>query len=292
MRSMTGFGRAAAENGRHRIAVAISTVNHKYLDLALRLPEELRGAEPALRERLVAHVSRGRLDVRIEVTSLVERQVGIRIHCEAVRALAAACRPLATEGLLRAELTIGDLLRAPQLVTFEVAADLWDAEDEALLLATTEAALLELVATRGAEGYRLGEILHRRLDELADVVVALEERRAVVQDELGDTLRRRLQELLGDVRLPEDRLAQEIALLVERGDVREELDRLAAHLRHFREVLANGGVIGKRLDFLSQELLREANTLGAKSRDAELMRRVVEAKLICEQIREQVQNLE
>ncbi|HXT52674.1 MAG TPA: DUF1732 domain-containing protein, partial [Thermoanaerobaculia bacterium] len=196
------------------------------------------------------------------------------------------------------ELTLGDLLRLPEVVSERLAADQVGEEERSLALAAAHTALLQLVEAREQEGEQLARILGERLAELTQAAARLRARAPAVRDELHASLARRLQELLAsrpgqDNRAVDDvRLAQEVALLVERGDVTEELDRLDAHLAHFAELLSGDGSLGKRLDFLSQEILRELNTVGSKCRDAEMARTVLDAKVLCEQLREQVQNVE
>jgi uncharacterized protein (TIGR00255 family) len=148
------------------------------------------------------------------------------------------------------------------------------------------------VSAREAEGKSLAAILAERMDRLAELVAALEELRIAAREELGAALKRRLDEVLQGTAMDESRLAQEVALLVDRSDVSEELDRLRSHLQHFRQVVGEGGALGKRLDFLTQEIFRELNTLGSKCRHAGMTRKVLDAKVVCEEVREQVQNVE
>jgi uncharacterized protein (TIGR00255 family) len=142
------------------------------------------------------------------------------------------------------------------------------------------------------EGANLAAVMEERTRALGVIVARLDTLRAPVREELGSALRRRVEELLGGQNLDEVRVAQEVALLVDRSDVSEEIDRLRSHLDHFRSILRDAGPAGKRLDFLTQEIFRELNTLGAKCRNAEMTRAVLDAKVLCEQIREQVQNVE
>jgi uncharacterized protein (TIGR00255 family) len=166
-------------------------------------------------------------------------------------------------------------------------------DDEAELVArTAEEALAQLVAARDLEGVTLARVLGERLAELLAAASRLRARAPEVRGELHEGLRRRVRELLAGPAVDELRLAQEVALLAERSDVVEELDRLDGHLRHFAGLLAEPGALGKRLDFLAQEILRELNTLGAKCRDGEMTHTVLDAKVLCEQLREQVQNVE
>jgi uncharacterized protein (TIGR00255 family) len=292
MRSMTGFGQARDESPRYAVAVSVKAVNGRFLDLVLRLRDEYRASEAPLRQRLAGELLRGRVEVNVDVRPLGPRRAAVEVHAEVVRALHEAFGGLVTAGLVAGDLTVGDLVRIPE--TFEVRPleEAWGAADQELLLAVAERALAEAVAARGLEGEKLAAALAERIDGLAAMTARMGTLRAAVQEEAAASLRRRLGELLGERGIDEARLAQEAALLTERSDVGEELDRLAAHLEHFRTVMADDGAIGKRLDFLSQELLRELNTLGAKCRNPEMTRLVLDAKVLAEQLREQVQNVE
>jgi uncharacterized protein (TIGR00255 family) len=292
MRSMTGYGEAAAEGERHTMSVSLKAVNHRFLDLQVRLGEEARGSEAALRELVGKEVQRGRVEMRVEVRPRGERKAEVAVHLGLVGAAVAATQRLVEQGLLERGLAAGDLLRIPEAFRVELEGGGWEEEDEALLLSVAGEALAQLVASREREGASLQAAMEERLALLAQVADRLDALRGTVRDELAASLRRRLAELLAAQPLDEARLAQEVALLVDRSDVTEELDRLRAHLAHFREVAAERGPSGKRLDFLTQEIFRELNTTGSKCRNHEMTRAVLDAKVLCEQIREQVQNVE
>ena len=302
IRSMTGFGRAAGESPRHRVRVTLRSRNHRYLDLALRLRDEQRASEPALRELLASRLDRGRVEVTVDVEPLGSPPVELAVDRGALHELTRILDGLVEEEILERGLTAGDLLRLPQIVHIEEAERHWGQEDEALLLEVAGRALGEVVAGRETEGAKLTVALEERLDGLEEATRELEELAPVAREEAAQALQRRLEALLGGTgeedrrpgseRLDPERLAQEVAILAERSDVGEELDRLRVHLEHFREVMAAGGPAGKRLDFLTQEILRELNTLGSKGRNAAVTRVVVDAKVLCEQLREQVQNVE
>jgi uncharacterized protein (TIGR00255 family) len=292
---MTGFAQAVAEGPRRRFEVVIQGWNHRHLDLVVRVPEDLRALEAALRERVAAAVVRGRCEVAVRVTTTGERRMRLRVERDALAALRHGARELERDGLLEAApLALGDLLRMPQLLSLESDAEGWGAEEQAALDKAVGAALEAFEGARAAEGARLAAALERARAALGGLAADLERRRGEVAERLQAGLRARLDEILpgGVSALPPERLAQEVVLLVDRSDVQEELDRLRAHLDHLGDVLAAPGAIGKRLEFLLQEILRELNTLGAKSRDVELARLVVDAKVVCEQMREQVQNVE
>ncbi len=292
MRSMTGYGEASGGNDRRAVTVSLKAVNHRFLDLQLRLSDELRASEAALRELLGRDLVRGRIEARVEARTLGERGSRVEIDLELVRAVHAALRAPLDAGLVTGGLSAGDLLRLPAALRVETPAGAWDEADEDLLLRTAAAAAAQLTASREAEGAGLAAALTDRLEALAATVERLDLLRGPVLAETAAALRRRVADLLAGQTLDEARIAQEVALLADRGDVTEEIDRLRSHLAHFATVAAGAGASGKRLDFLTQEILRELNTLGAKCRNAEMVRIVLDAKVLCEQLREQVQNVE
>jgi uncharacterized protein (TIGR00255 family) len=289
---MTGFGQGRVTGERHTVAVSLRSVNGRFLDLVLRLDEPYRALEAPLRALLESELRRGRIEANVEVRPLQPLPAEVTIQTGVVEGLHRAWHDLAERGLVGSELTLGDLLRLPEVVSIQLAADQVGEGEQTLALGAARCALTQLVAARDQEGEQLARILGERLAELVEAAARLRLRAPAVRDELHAGLKRRLHELLEARSMDEVRLAQEVALLVERGDVVEELDRLDAHLVHFRELLATDGALGKRLDFLSQEILRELNTLGSKCRDAVMARTVLDAKVLCEQLREQVQNVE
>lgn len=293
LHSMTGFGRAAGENGRWRLVVTLRGVNHRYLDLSLRLRDELRPSEPALRDLLADRLHRGRLEGSIEAEPLGSSLGSVEVEEGALARLVETFDALVAAGRLERGLVAGDLLRLPQVLSLTEVARSWEDEDEALLLEVAGRALDQVVEARRHEGAKLAAMLTERLQGLAAVRERLGERSPEARDQAARSLRERIESLAGDVAVDEQRLAQEVAVLAERSDVAEELDRLGAHLEHLEEILARPeGSVGKRLDFLAQEVFRELNTTGSKCRDAEMTRHVLDGKALCEQLREQVQNVE
>jgi uncharacterized protein (TIGR00255 family) len=292
MRSMTGYGEAAAETGLYAMAVSLKSVNHRFLDLQLRLGDDLRASEAELRELFAGEISRGRVEARVEVRPREPRPAKVEIHMGVVRAAHAAVKELVDAGLVERGLAAGDLLRLPEAFRVVVEAGSWSAADQGLLLGLARQAVAQLIAAREREGEGLRVAFLDRIAALEVLTGRLDGMRDGVRDELMTALRRRLAELLGTQPVDEGRLAQEAALQVDRSDVSEEIDRLRAHLAHFRSITAEPGPTGKRLDFLTQEIFRELNTLGSKCRNAEMTRAVLDAKVICEQLREQVQNVE
>lgn len=292
MRSMTGYGEASGENSRHGVAISLKAVNHRFLDLQIRMGDEARPSEAALRDLLGKEIARGRLEARLEVRPLFERRASVQFHLGIARAAHAATHQLVEAGLIERGLAAGDLLRVPEAFRVDLESEAWDEADHELLLKVARDAVSQLVSGRLLEGASLEAAMAERLRALDGLVVRLDELRGPVREEMAAAFRRRVGELMEGRTMDEARLAQEVALLIDRSDVSEEIDRLRSHLEHFRSVTAEPGPAGKRLDFLTQEIFRELNTLGAKCRNAEMTRVVLDAKVLCEQIREQVQNVE
>lgn len=293
MKSMTGYGQATGEGDGFRVAVNARSVNHRYLDLSLRLRDDRPELERKVRELVSSRLERGRLDLAVEVETSNGGSSRARIDDGLLTSVQALVTDLAGRGLVSRDVVLGDLLRIPDLVKFERGAD-WSDEAEDLLLEVVGEALDALVATRGEEGEKLAALLLERIDGLDSLLAEMRELAAGLPQRQAEALRQRLDQLLageGDL-VDEDRLAQEAALLADRSDVAEELDRLGAHLEQFRSVCGGDGSVGKRLDFLAQEIFRELNTVGSKCRDSDLKRCVVDGKVLCEQLREQVQNVE
>ena len=282
MKSMTGFGRASGEVCGRRVAVTVQTVNHRTLDLVIRLPEPLRGCEAEVRERLTGRISRGRCEV-IVVVSEEATEARRRLDPEAVRGWLEAARPLIDAGLVEPRLTLGDLLRAGSALATTADGEDAPVELPAILDLVGEAAK-QAAGAREFEGERLARVVADRLAELDRGVDELEARRGEAVARAAAALKSRVEELAGQAGVSEERLAQEVAILVEKGDIAEELDRLRSHIAQFQLVMDADGLIGKRLDFLTQEISRELNTVSAKARDSEMLQRALDAKVVCEQL--------
>jgi uncharacterized protein (TIGR00255 family) len=287
IQSMTGYAAASAESPRGRLSLELRTVNARFLDLQFRVAEELRALEPLLREAISARVSRGKVDCRFYFNESAGAQVAQRLDPAALahlRALSEEAKKAFPEaGALR----VADVLRWPG-VTAEPPLD-----EEGLRIAAHDLcrrALDELVAARGREGAKLaasiGErvaAMRRRVEEVKPFVPQAV---AAYQAKLAE----RLKEALGAA--DDERVRTEVAVFASKSDVDEELERLAVHLAEVERVLKHGGAAGKRLDFIAQELNREANTLASKAASAPIADCALELKLLVEQVREQVQNIE
>jgi uncharacterized protein (TIGR00255 family) len=287
IRSMTGFAQAESGTPQGVLLWELRSVNNRYLEVQLRLPELFRPIENDVRQLAAARLGRGRVEASLSLRSVQGQPATSRLNLVLARQLIAHAHTLADELKNPAALNAVDLLRWPGVLEQE------EQDLSALLplaLAGFESALADLDAARSREGARIEEMFERRLTEIEAAVAAVVSRLPTVLARI----RERLAERIASLGIPADRerLEQEIALLAQKIDVSEELDRLTAHIAEFRSNLRSGTPVGRRLDFLVQELNREANTLGSKSADAETTRAAVDIKVLIEQIREQVQNVE
>ncbi|MDT8435374.1 MAG: YicC/YloC family endoribonuclease [Gemmatimonadota bacterium] len=292
IRSMTGFGSAAFEADGVRGSLELRSVNSRHLKLNFRLPHWAEPAEEAIREVLHARLSRGHVDVTVRgETTAVTTGPAVDVAC--LDAYLALFRRLRDEHGIVGE---PDLSLVAQLdgVLVEGDADAEEGADPGVLAAAAARALEELLEMRRREGARLAEELRARLAAIGERVKAAEQAAPQRLEAERDRLRQAVAELTGELHVDEDRLAREIAILADRWDVREEIVRARAHLAAFEELLdlPEEEPVGKRFGFLSQELLREINTIGSKANDAGIARQVVEAKNELETLREQIENVE
>jgi len=285
--SMTGFAAVGAELPGCSLTVELRSVNHRYLDLQLRLPDELRGLESAVREVLTTELKRGKVDCRVALNRSTPGAATLAVNAERVVQLRDASTEVLRHAPGSSPLSIVEILRWPGVLTEPSL----DAETlAAKTLALVQQALAELAASRAREGRNLKAVLEDRCRAIELQIERVAPRVPAIHDAYLDKLGARLR----DAGLDPDteRLKQELALFATKIDVAEEVSRLTTHVAEVRRVLAAAGPSGKRLDFLMQELNREANTLASKSVDAELSHAALEIKVLIEQMREQVQNLE
>ena len=284
-RSMTAYASAELAGPTGTLSCELRTVNHRYLELSPRLPDDLRNAESALRERIAARLSRGKVDLTVRLRSETRTET-LSVDKDLLGKLAELSREWAGRfpGL---QVQFTELLRFPGVMQqTEV-----DPESvQAALFDVLDRALDALTATREREGAKLDALLRERLDQIERIVADVR----AWMPQIREGLRARLETRLADLKQPADpgRLEQELVLQITRIDVDEELDRLVTHIAEARRVLGLKEPVGRRLDFLMQEFNREANTLGSKSIDSRSTNAAVELKVLIEQMREQVQNIE
>jgi len=294
LRSMTGYGRAGGPLGPDWTAeLTARAINHRFLDLTVRVRDSESALEPVLRQVFARRLARGKVEVTLRLTRSGGAGPTIAVDERLLESLLARVAHLSSRYPIRGELQARDLLTIPQLFSVENPAEGFGPDALAAAERLGEQAADALVAMREAEGKRLAEELRGRLGALEAALAPLAARRDEIVRAIAANLSERMKTLFADLPLDAGRLEQEAALAAERSDIAEELARLTGHLAQFRELLdAEAGPVGKKLEFLSQEILREINTLGSKARDRDLARRVLEMKSETEKIREQVQNVE
>ena len=285
--SMTGFAAAICDIPGGQLTLELRAVNHRFLDLQLRLPEELRILDPQLREQIAARIGRGKVECRLNLQAGHGGARSLALNTALLDQLADAQAGLRARFADAAPLSVNELLRWPGML-----ADDGLGFDEMLpaIVELTNAALDELVATRRREGDKLADMIRERVVRMRELVTIATPRMPAVVAEYQERLTAKLRDAVAS--LDEDRIRQEVALYAQRIDVDEELTRLNTHLDEVERILKAGGAAGKRLDFLMQELNREANTLGSKAFDPRSTQAAVNLKVLIEQMREQVQNIE
>lgn len=294
LRSMTGFGRARGAVGTAYTAeVTAKSVNHRFLELTVRARDAESALEAAIRRVFSRRLSRGKVDIALRLTRTDAAPSQVAVDERLLRSLLERVAELSRKYPIRGELEARDLVAIPQLFSIDAPTDGFSADEVAAVEKLAEETAAAVVATREEEGRRIGDELAQRVGQIERKLGPLEARRDEIVRSIASTLRERMKALFADVPLDSGRLEQEAAIAAERSDVSEELARLSGHLAEFRKLISGeGGAVGKKLDFLSQEILREINTLGSKARDLSLARDVLEMKAETEKIREQVQNLE
>jgi len=285
--SMTGFARREATGEWGALVCELRSVNHRFLEVGFRLPDELRSAEGELRQRLAQKLRRGKVDCTVSYRRPAGPGVTLEVDSAALERLSHAAQVVTRALHGQASVNVLEVLRWPGVLREDaVGGEQLLAAAAALFAATLD----ELSAARAREGERLREVLEQRCTALEALVQDVRARLPELQSHMRARLEARVAELTTSV--DSERLEQELALLLQRLDVDEELERLAGHVVEVRRVIAGGEPAGRRLDFLMQELNREANTLSSKSQDLETTRSAVDMKVVIEQMREQVQNAE
>jgi len=292
---MTGFGRAAgAISSRYFASVTAKSVNHRFLEASVRLPEYLWELEPMLRQLATDTFARGKVDVSIRVQRTSQPDYNVRINPQIANNVIPQLRSIAEDLGLGHAFTASDLLRVPDLLQVEaVDSEVADEEREALASLTREA-FSQMTAMRKKEGESLKTDIVTRLGTIRRLQEELSSHRDGIRAELLASYQQRVQEIAAQagVDVAQDRIAQEVVVMVEKGDIAEELTRLTHHSEQMEKVIDGKEAAGKKLDFITQEMVREINTMGSKSRAASIRTLVVELKTEVERIREQVQNVE
>jgi uncharacterized protein (TIGR00255 family) len=277
LKSMTGFGRATAEADGMQWTIEVASVNSRFLDVGARLPRALAGTEFVLRKRIGSRLSRGKVTLTVTWENLPNEVAGVRINAPLAKAYIEQLKELQSSSGVSGEVTIDVIAALPDLFSSNTDSDDRDLR-EATLLGALDQALDKLETMREAEGEKLGKDVTSRLEAIHSELGHIESEAEAYARALAEKVKQRL--------------AQEAAFLAERADITEERVRLAAHIQEFQAALKKGGQVGRRFNFLLQEMVRETNTIGSKTGELTVIQRVMRIKEELEKIREQVQNLE
>ena len=291
IKSMTGFGRCEIQKGSRKFTVELKSVNHRYLDVNIRMPKKLNFFETAIRTLLKSYVNRGKVDIFITYEDLSQSQVSVKYNAALAAEYLKYLRQMEEELGLENDVRVSALSRYPEVFTMEEQSEneeeLWNGLKEAL-----EGAFGQFVKTRKAEGENLKKDILSKLDFLETEIVFVEERSPQIVAEYRAKLEEKMKELLADTQIEDSRIAAEVILFADKICTDEEVVRLKSHIRHMRATLEEKEGIGRKLDFIAQEMNREANTILSKANDLEVSNHAITLKTEIEKIREQIQNIE
>lgn len=291
VRSMTGYGRKTTESENWKVTMEIKSVNNRFLDMTVKMPRQYIPLEEPMRKEISAFLNRGRVDVFVTVEEIGEKSDTIAVDLGLARKYCNAMREISEGTGLPYRLNIINVASYTGVLTAQKEEadldELWNTMRDAL-----RGALEQLVEMRVIEGERLAGDISSRMDILAQIKEKIEVRTPIVVAEHRERVAERIREYLGDVEIDRDKLLNEVAFFADKSDIVEELKRLESHFMQFADNLAKNEPVGRKLDFIVQEINREINTIGSKANDTEISRLVIEAKSEVEKIREQVQNFE
>lgn len=291
IKSMTGFGRSEIVKGNRKISVEIKSVNHRYLEAGIKMPKKLNVFESRMRDLLKKYATRGKIDIFINYEDDSESQVNLKFNQNIADEYMAIFNNMSEKYNLKNDMTVGGLARFPEVITMdEVQEDeeeLWHFIEEAM-----KAALEQFVNTRILEGENLKKVLLGKLDHMEELVAFVEKRSPEIMKEYRSKLESKVKELLGDTTIDESRIATEVIIYADKICVDEETVRLRSHIEHARKCLNEDGGIGRKMDFIAQEMNREANTTLSKANDIEISNAAIDLKTEIEKVREQIQNIE
>lgn len=291
IKSMTGFGRYELTEGTRKYTVEMKSVNHRYLDVNIKMPKKLYMFESALRNELKKYASRGKVDIFITLEDLSENNAMVKYNKELASEYMTYLKQMAEDFGIDNDIRVSTLSRYPEVLSME---DVSEDEEELWkeLQTAFQGAAKQFVDARVVEGEQLCKDLVDKLDGMLEHVAFIEERSPQLVKEYREKLEAKVQELLGDVKVDEARLLTEVTIFADKSCVDEEIVRLKSHISTVRNILTSGGDVGRKLDFMAQEMNREANTTLSKANDLEISNRAIELKTEIEKIREQIQNIE
>ena len=291
IQSMTGFGRGEAANEKYKVTIEMKSVNHRYLDLSVRLPRKLNFYEPAIRNQVKEFAKRGKIDIFVSIEQLQENAESIQYNPQIAAAYLSGISQMADEFSIDGTIQAYQLARFPDVFT---KAEEDDNEEEWIPIVTQALrdACEKFAERRRIVGEKLAKDLSEKLDHISDLVDKIETRSPQIVEEYRKKITEKVEQLLGDTQIDENLLATEIVMFSDKICVDEEMVRLRTHVEHVKETLAVGENIGRKLDFLIQEMNREANTTLSKANDSEVSEYGIDLKTEIEKIREQIQNIE
>lgn len=291
IKSMTGFGRCEVSEGDRKITVEMKSVNHRYLDVSMKMPKKLNFFDSSIRAILKKYIQRGKVDVYISYEDLSEGNASLTYHPGIAAQYVEYFRRMEEQFGLTNDIQVSVLARCPEVLVMEE-----QQEDEKeiwhLLEQAVHGACEKFVEARVHEGEALKDDLMRKLDEILETVAFVEERFPQILSEYREKLRAKVRELFADAQIDENRLATEVTIFADKICVDEEIVRLRSHVEAVKAALETGGSIGRKLDFIAQEMNREANTTLSKANDLEVSNRAIDLKTAIEKVREQIQNIE
>lgn len=291
IKSMTGFGRSEILKNNRKIVIEVKSVNHRYLEAGIKMPKKLNSFESRIRETLKKYANRGKVDIFINYEDNNETQVNLKYNDKLAKEYMDIFAKMADEFKIENDINVSALSRYPEVISME------DAEvDEEELWAFIEEALKEslekFVETRVLEGEHLKNDLLLKLDHMEELVDFIEERSPEIMKEYRSKLEDKVKEILGDTTIDESRIATEVVIYADKICVDEETVRLRSHINHARKCLSEDGGIGRKMDFIAQEMNRESNTILSKANDIEISNAAIDLKTEIEKVREQIQNIE
>jgi uncharacterized protein (TIGR00255 family) len=289
---MTGFGQANCTFAGYSVQMDLKSVNHRYCEVIVRMPREFLKYEDVLKKKVQLHLNRGRADLYVTIERNAEAVRSVELNWPLAEAYRTAAEQLGARFGLKSSLDVREYLAIPDLITFQEEAQVTDEEFERELSACAEAAVLKLTLMREVEGDYLCEDMKQRIATIASYLEQSRQLAPQVVQHYAVKLRARIQELLQQPVIDEARLATEVAIFADRSNVDEELTRLQSHIQQCNQLVASSEPVGRKFDFLLQEMNREVNTIGSKANHAELTAVVVEMKAELEKMREQIQNIE
>ena len=291
IKSMTGFGRCEAANETRKVTAEIKSVNHRYLDISIKMPKKLNFFENAIRTSLKSYIQRGKVDIYIAYEDCKEKQLVLNYNKGLAEEYMRYIRQMADDFQIPMDLTANNLSKYPEILTME-GKDLDEEEWWQLLDQAVQGAAQKFVDARIREGEELRQDLFHKLDVISGYLEQIEERSPEIVREYRAKLKEKVQELLENTQLDEGRLLTEVTVFADRICTDEEIVRLKTHISSMKETLTKDESIGRKLDFIAQEMNREANTILSKANDIEVSEIAIDLKTYIEKIREQIQNIE